>query len=149
MQSRRRSLRIGAQHRHPLFQLGAAAPARQLADALQRKLSAAKSHGLLRERQRVAQGSVGLAGDLPDTLLVGLDILLRADVLKAANGVGDSYPVKGYVLAARAYSDRHLVGLGRRQKKYDVRGRLLQRLQQRVEGGVRKHMNLVYNVDLV
>ena len=52
-------------------------------------------------------------------------------------------------LAARQHRHRDLVDLGRGEQEFDVRGRLLERLQQRVEGVLRQHVDFVDDVDLV
>ena len=57
--------------------------------------------------------------------------------------------VKAEVLAARADGLRNVLGLRGRHHEDDVVGRLLQRLQQRVEGGVGDLVRLVEDVDLV
>src|SRR5947209_18638295 len=52
-------------------------------------------------------------------------------------------------LAARQYGDRDLADLGRGKNEFRVWRRLLQRLEQSVEGLRRQHMNFVQDVDLV
>ena len=52
-------------------------------------------------------------------------------------------------LAARQHRHRHLVDLGRREQEFDVRRRLFERFQQRIEGVTRQHMHFVDDVDLV
>ncbi len=52
-------------------------------------------------------------------------------------------------LAARDDGGRHLVGLGGGQHEDDVRRRLLQRLQEGVEGLGRQHVHLVHQIHLV
>ena len=52
-------------------------------------------------------------------------------------------------LTARQDCDRDLVDLGRREDEFDVGRRLFERLQQRVEGVLREHVNFVDDVDLV
>ena len=52
-------------------------------------------------------------------------------------------------LAAREHGDRNLVRLGGREEELDVRRRLLQRLQQGVEGPGREHVHFVDVVNLV
>ena len=52
-------------------------------------------------------------------------------------------------LAAGEYRHRHLADFRRCEDEFGVRRRLFQRLEQRVEGGARKHMHFVENVDLV
>ncbi len=52
-------------------------------------------------------------------------------------------------LAARQHRHRHLVHLGGREQELHVPRRLLQRLQQPVEGRFRQHVDLVDDIDLV
>ena len=52
-------------------------------------------------------------------------------------------------LAARQDGDRDLVDLGRREQELDVRRRLLERLQERVERVLRQHVDFVDDIDLV
>ena len=49
---------------------------------------------------------------------------------------------------ARAHRDRHLLDLGGGEQELDVRGRLLQRLEERVEGLLRQHVHFIDDVDL-
>ncbi len=50
--------------------------------------------------------------------------------------------------AARKHGDGNLLGVGGRQHELDVRRRLLQRLQHRIERGLRQHVHFVDQVDL-
>ena len=50
--------------------------------------------------------------------------------------------------ATRQHRRRHLLGVGGGQHEFEVLGRLFQRLQHRIEGGVGEHVNLVDHVDL-
>ena len=52
-------------------------------------------------------------------------------------------------LAARQHRHRHLVDLGGGEDEDDVGGRLLERLQERVEGVLGEHVHFVDDVDLV
>ena len=61
----------------------------------------------------------------------------------------DRHPPQRKALAARQHGHRDAVHLGRREDEDDVGRRLLERLQQRVEGVLREHVNFVDDVDLV
>ncbi|MNS92609.1 hypothetical protein D3C72_1267520 [compost metagenome] len=50
--------------------------------------------------------------------------------------------------AARQHRDRHLLRIGRGQHELEVLGRLLERLEHRVERGVREHVHFVDHEDL-
>ena len=60
---------------------------------------------------------------------------------------GDAAEIEA--LAARVNGLGHLLGIGGGQDEHHVTRRLLQRLQQRVEGGRREHVHLVDDVYLV
>src|SRR3546814_983690 len=52
-------------------------------------------------------------------------------------------------LAARQHRHRYLVHLRRREQELDVRGRLFERFQKRIEGVARQHVHFVDDVYLV
>ena len=52
-------------------------------------------------------------------------------------------------LAARKYSRGDFMHLGSRENEHNVCGRLLNKLQQRVECCGREHVHLIYDIDLV
>ena len=62
--------------------------------------------------------------------------------------VVEAHGVKAEVLAARADGLRNVLRLGRRHHENDMAGRLLQRLQQRIEGGIGDLVRLVENINL-
>jgi hypothetical protein len=74
--------------------------------------------------------------------LAGNHLQLRQNVVELDR-------VKAEVLAARADGLRNVLGLRRGHHEDDVRRRLFQRLEQRVEGGFGDLVRLVENVDLV
>ncbi len=59
-----------------------------------------------------------------------------------------AHGAKTEMLAARADGLRNIFRLGRRQHEHDMAGRLFQRLQQRIEGGIGDLVGFVENVDL-
>ena len=75
--------------------------------------------------------------------------LLRGDVFQVTHAVLDADPVEIVNLAAGQNRRDDLVLLGRRQNEHGMRGRLLERLEESVEGLKRKHMDLVDDVDAV
>ena len=72
----------------------------------------------------------------------------RAMSRKLLHDVVEAHGMKAEVLAARADGLRNVLGLRGRHHEDDVPGRLFQRLEQRVEGGVGDLVRLVENVDL-
>ena len=71
------------------------------------------------------------------------------DAAELAEDVDELDGVKAEVLAARADGLRDVFGLGGGHHEDDVVGRLLERLEQRVEGGVGDLVGFVEDVDLV
>ena len=61
----------------------------------------------------------------------------------------DRHAAQREALATRQHRHGDFVHLGRREDEFDVRRRLLERLQQRVEGVLRQHVHFVDDVDLV
>ncbi len=68
---------------------------------------------------------------------------------KCATSTSVVDPAQVEALAARQHGHRHLADLGGGEDELHVLGRLLQRLQQRVEGVLRQHVHFVDDVDLV
>src|SRR5262249_2004039 len=58
-------------------------------------------------------------------------------------------PPQVEALAARQYGEGDLADFGGGEDEFYMRGRLLQRLQERVEGALGQHVHLVDEVDLV
>ena len=107
-----------------------------------------RAEQLLEERLAVAHAAGGPAGD--EVQRLGRDLgPFRLDDLRQPPGDRrrvDRDEVEP--LAAREDRDRELVGLGRAEHELDVARRLLQRLEQCVEGLAREHVDFVDDVDL-
>ena len=110
---------------------------------------AAERDDLVEHRQRVAHASVGFLSDNMQRFVVIGNALLRGDVFQVTHAVLDADPVEIVNLAAGQNRRDDLVLLGRRQNEHGMRGRLLKRLEESVEGLKRKHMDLVDDVDAV
>ena len=108
----------------------------------------AMRHGLIEQRQRVAHRALGGARD--DRERGGLDfhIFQRADLAQMLGEQDRIDAAQIEALATRAHRDRHFLDLGRREKEFHMLRRLLQRLQQAVEGGLREHVHFVDDIDL-
>ena len=112
------------------------------------EMAAADRERLVEERQRVARRAAGAAGDEVERLGVGLDALAGQDVGEVAHELVVRQQRELEVLRARPDRRQHLLRIGGREHEHHVRGRLLERLQQRVRGRRREHVHLVDDVDL-
>ena len=90
----------------------------------------------------------GLARKQPQCAFVGLNALARGEVLESLDyrRVRDAAEV--VALQARENRLGHLLRLGGREDELEMRGRLLERLQHRVEGLVGELMRFVDDVNL-
>ncbi len=105
--------------------------------------------GLVQQRQGVPDGALGVAGDESQGVGIGLDPLLGGDPTEMLpHGFGGD-PAELEALAPGDDRRGQLVGLGGAEDEDDVGRRLLEHLQQRVEGRVRELVGLVDDVDLV
>ena len=104
---------------------------------------------LIEDRLGVAHRTLGGTRDHAKRGILGLDLLQLSDarqIVLDGDGV-DSAQVEA--LAARQDGDRHLANLGGGEDELHMLRRLLERLQQAVEGLVREHVDFVDDVDLV
>ena len=108
-----------------------------------------KRDALVEDRERVAQAAVRLQRDEFERLVIGLRLHLVADVAQPPLDFADRDAAEIKALAARLNRRRHFVRLRRREDEHDMRGRLFERLQERVERLGRQHVHLVDDVDLV
>ncbi|GFI53715.1 hypothetical protein IMSAGC022_00307 [Alistipes sp.] len=107
------------------------------------ELRAAERYGLVEHRQGVAHTAVGLARDEVQSLIVGLDPLLRGYVSQILHAVLDAYAVEVVYLASREDRGDDLVLLGGGQNEYGVCRRLFERFEKGVERLCREHVHLV------
>ena len=105
-------------------------------------------HRLIEQRQRVAHRAFSRARDDGERVVLDLHILQRANLAQMLGEQAGIDAAQIEALATRAHRDRHLLDLGRREKKFHMLRRLLQRLQQAVEGRLREHVHFVDDVDL-
>ncbi len=135
--------RVG--HRHDERPVGRAE------DGTHRRRVGRTVHGgqhLLEQRLRVAQAALGLAGDQRDGLVGEGDLLACDGAAQLGDQGGEVDPAQVVALAARQHRGEDLVGIRGGEDELGVRRRLLQRLQQRIEGVRREHVDLVDDVDL-
>ena len=104
---------------------------------------------LVERRDRVAEAPTRRARDERERGLRRLDPLALGDALQVADDLGQARTREHERLAARANGAHHLLELGRAEDEDEVRRRLLDQLQQRVERRVRELVRLVEDVDLV
>src|SRR5271166_1192649 len=133
---------------HHIFQHLRRHRADQAAHNLRAQGCATGGDGLVHDAKRVAHGAVTRFGQHGERVVVGLDSLLPGDAAQLGNDVVEAHGVKAEVLAARADGLRDVLGLRCRHHEDDVTWRLLQRLQQRIEGGVGDLVRLVEDVNL-
>ena len=88
-------------------------------------------------------------GDQRERRVRHLDPLAVGDPAQHAHELRQPRPLEDEGLAARADGREHLPEVGRAEDEDEVRRRLLDQLQQGVEGGVRELVRLVEDVDLV
>ena len=112
-------------------------------------LAAAEDAGLVQERQRVAGAALGVARDGGGGRLRERDALGGGDGLEVLRELlhGDAAEVEA--LAPADDRRRHLVRLGGGEHEPDAGRRLLEDLQQGVEGLAREALRLVDDVDLL
>jgi len=112
------------------------------------EVAAGVGDGLVGERQRVAHRAARATRQQPQRRILerhrfGVQHCLQ--VLE--DGFGGHRP-QVELQAAAQHRHRHLLRIGGGEHELQVLGRLLERLQHRVEGGRREHVHLVDHVDL-
>src|SRR5262249_32431447 len=110
---------------------------------------AAEREQLVQHRLRVAHRAAGAPRDQLERLVVGLHVLGLYDLAQPFDDARQRDAGEVEALAARQDGQRNLLYVGGRENEFDMFGRLLQGLQQGVEGLGRQHMNFIDNIDLV
>ena len=111
--------------------------------------SGTMGNGLIQKRLCIACRAFGGAGDEPKRLFGDLNALRFSNSLQHRNHyIGLNAPqIKS--LAARQNRHRNFANFCSGKDKFDMRGRLFQGLEQRVESVGRQHVNLIDDVDFV
>ena len=117
--------------------------AQQIDHRLVIDLVAAEGDDLVEQALPVPQAAVGRDGDHRQAVIGDLHSLRLDDLAEPVGDLDLADAPERVVLAAGQHGLRDLVRLGRCQHEHDVRGWLLERLQQRVEGAVGEHVGLV------
>ena len=125
-----------------------AGTSQHLGDAVGGQAVSGHRRRLIEKRQRVADRALGGAGDGGDRLGLGSNGFALADRAQMSGKRLRRYPPQVKPLAARQDGDRNLADLGRGEDEFHIVGRFLKRLQQRVEGALGHHVDLVDDVDL-
>ena len=110
---------------------------------------AAERYRLVKQAQAIAHTALAGPGKSHQAPLLNHDLILIDHMAKPFDDLGSRNPPEVVMLAAGENRRRNLVNLGGGKNKYYMRRRLLQRLQQRVEGRVRQHVDFVDDVDSV
>ena len=108
-----------------------------------------KGDQLIEQTDRVAHRPLRCARDELHRLGVDLHLLRLRDVGQPRNDLLFTVPPKHELLASPDHGQRDLLRVGGAKHEHDMRGRLLEGLQQRVERGLGEHVRLVDDVDLV
>ena len=103
--------------------------------------------GLVEQRQGVPEASLRRRREQPQRSRGRRDLLRLRDLLELRGDLLDGQRAEGEPLAARDDRRRDLVELGRGEDELGVLRRLLERLEQRVEGLVGQHVNFVDDRD--
>ena len=123
--------------------------AEQLEDALDRDRAARGGGELVERRDGVAEASAGAPRYERERRVGRVDLLGVGDLAQELRQLGQPRPREHERLAARADGREHLREVGGAEDEDEVGRRLLDQLEERVEGGVRELVRLVEDVDLV
>ena len=110
---------------------------------------AGEGDDLIEGALRVAHAAVAGARQQRQRRVVELNVLGVGDLLELVGDLLDADRLELEHLRARLDGRRHLLELGRRHHEDDVRRRLFDRLEERVEGLLREAVDLVDDEDLV
>ena len=109
---------------------------------------AAETDELVQGGLGIPHAAVGSAGDGQQSVRIDRHLLLLRDPGQMLDDQGCGNPPQIEALTAAEDRRQHLLGIRGREEELHVRWRLLERLEQRVEGGRREHVHLVDDVDL-
>ena len=108
---------------------------------------AAKTNELIERALGVAHSAVRAARDGVERRLVNGHAFLACDLAQVIDDELDRNAAEIEPLAARENGGQHLLRLGRGEHELHMRRRLFERLEERVEGLLREHVNFVNDVD--
>ena len=131
------------QRRSGVFEHGGGNRAERVQNVLLGYVVPRVGKALIGERKRVAHAAVRRAGDQPQSVRLDPCARLFEDRPEARDDVRDREPMEIKALTARYDRRRKLLRFGRGEDEQHVRGRLLERFQERVERRGREHVHLV------
>ncbi|ESS38396.1 hypothetical protein P355_4974 [Burkholderia cenocepacia KC-01] len=103
---------------------------------------------LIGQGQCVAHAALRGAREQAQRLRLERDLLFAEDPLEMRHDVPGRHLLQVELQAARQHGDGDFLRIGRREDELDVRRRLFERLQHRVERVIRQHVHFVDHVDL-
>ena len=106
-------------------------------------------NGLVEDRETIANRPFGGVGHDVQSLRIGFDAFLGADVGEVAFEQFDRNAAQVETLGPAEHRDRQLFHLGRGEEELHMCRRFLKCLQQRIESIAGQHVNFVDDVDLV
>ena len=109
----------------------------------------AGGHHLVEDAKRIAHGAIGPLGNHIERFRLGGDTLLHSHVREMVRDVPGGDAPEIVDLAAAQDGRKNLVLLRRGEDEDRVLWRLLERLEERVEGILGQHVDLVNDVDLI
>ena len=144
---RRRRIAV-YQVRRQLRESTGAGGAEHLMDVFHRDSAGGERQQLFQQRLTIAHRAGGATAKQPERFLVGLEPFGLYDQPQPIDDRfgGDGRKIES--LAPRQDGDRNLFRVGGAEDEFDVFGRLFERLEERVEGRRRQHVDFVDDVDL-
>jgi hypothetical protein len=133
-----------------------AAPSRSASASIRRiawlrsteQRTAAERDRLVGDRQRIAHRATRRSRQQAQRAGLGGDAFVSQHPRQMLAHRAHAHRPQVELQAARQHRRRHLLRIGGRQHELQILGRLFQRLQHRVERGVRQHVHFVDHVDL-
>ncbi len=143
---------VGAVLRHQrveqAHQIGLVERAEHALHRVERDLAGRIGDRLVGQRQRVAHRAVRALRQQAQRRLFEGHLFLPQDVLEVADDMTRRHLLEVELEAARQHRHRDLLRIGGRQDELDVRRRLFERLEHRIERVVGEHVHLVDHIDL-
>ena len=128
--------------------IGAVDAAQHLAHRCFLQLAGTKGDGLVGEAERIAHGAVRRPRQQAQRSGLGRHLLFFQHLHQVfADGLRRHRP-QVELQATRQHRHRHLLGIGGGENEFEVLGRLFQRLQHGVEGGIGEHVHFVDHENL-
>src|SRR5215469_16587107 len=104
---------------------------------------------LIKQRKRVSDRAFRGARDQRQCLPFSLDVLFPGNALQMSYQPRSVNTAQIEPLAPRQHRDRDFADFSGGENKFGMWRRLLERLQQRIEGSAGEHVDFIENIDLV